>query len=246
MVEDKRAASQEGASRTDGGEGASATRQDWARRTNAAWTAPLVYGTVRFLVRWVLWPYFRTGTVGRENIPATGPVIWAPVHRSNLDSVMLSPLTRRKIRALAKESLFRLPPLGWVIASLGAFPVQRESADRGSMRVARELLTDGNVLLVFPEGTRHDGDAVAELYDGTAWLSAKTQAPVVPVGIAGTGVAMPTGSRFPRPARVQIVGGAMINPPPAKGTRSALTAWTTDLSEALQAAQDGASAQIRN
>lgn len=224
---------------------ASTDRQERARRTNAAWTAPLVYGTVRSLVRFVLWPYFRTRIAGREHIPASGQVILAPVHRSNLDSLMLSPLTRRRLRALAKESLFKLPPLGWVIASLGAFPVQRDSADRESMRVARELLADGNLLLVFPEGTRHEGDRVAELFDGTAWLAAKTQSPVVPVGIAGTGEAMPTGARFPRPTRVRIVVGPPIDPPEAKGSRSALRNWTAGFTEALQAAQDEAAERAR-
>jgi len=224
---------------------AAAERQERARRTNAAWTAPLVYGTVRSLVRFVLWPYFRTRTVGQGNIPASGSVILAPVHRSNLDSLMLSPLTRRRLRALAKESLFKLPPLGWVIASLGAFPVQRESADRESMRVARELLAGGNLLLVFPEGTRHDGDRVAELFDGTAWLAAKAQSPVVPVGIAGTGEAMPAGARFPRPTRVRIVVGPPLDPPAAKGARSALRDWTTELAGALQSVQDEAVERAR-
>ena len=72
--------------------------QDRARRTNAAWTAGPVYLATRSLVRCLLWPYFRTGVTGREHIPPDGPVILAPVHRSNLDSLMLSPLTRRRLR----------------------------------------------------------------------------------------------------------------------------------------------------
>ena len=222
-----------------------ADRQERARRVNAAWTAPLVYGAVRGLVRILLWPYFRTRTVGRQHIPADGPVILAPVHRSNLDSLMLSPLMRRRLRALAKESLFKVRPLAWVIASLGAFPVHRETADRESMRIARELLNDGNVLLVFPEGKRHEGQAIGELFDGTAWLAAKTQSPVVPVGISGTGDAMPTGARLPRPTRVRIVVGPPVDPPPAKGARSTLRDWTAGFADALQAVQDEAVERAR-
>ncbi|MDP6868094.1 MAG: lysophospholipid acyltransferase family protein [Acidimicrobiales bacterium] len=222
-----------------------ADRQERARRVNAAWTAPLVYGAVRFLVWILLWPYFRTRTVGRQHIPADGPVILAPVHRSNLDSLMLSPLIPRRLRALAKESLFKVRPLAWVIASLGAFPVHRESADRESMRIARELLNDGNLLLVFPEGKRHEGQAIGELFDGTAWLAAKTQSCVVPVGIAGTGEAMPTGARLPRPTRVRIVIGPPIDPPEPKGARSALRTWTEGLTGALQAVQDEAVVRAR-
>ena len=168
-------------------------------------------------------------------------MILAPVHRSNLDSLMLSPLTRRRLRALAKESLFKSSPMAWLMASLGAFPVRRDSADRESMRVARELLDDNNMLLIFPEGTRHEGDRVAELFDGTAWLAAKTGSRVVPVGIAGTGDAMPTGARLPRPTRVRMVVGPAIDPPEPKAARSTLRAWTQDLTDALQAAQDAAS-----
>jgi len=72
--------------------------QDRARHTNVAWTAGPVYLTVRSLVRCLLWPYLRTRVSGREHIPPDGPVILAPVHRSNLDSLMLSPLTRRRLR----------------------------------------------------------------------------------------------------------------------------------------------------
>ena len=216
-------------------------RQDRARRTDGAWTAVPVYRTVRSLVRFLLWPYFRTRVSGREHIPTDGPVILAPVHRSNLDSLMLSPLTRRRLRALAKESLFKSSPMAWLMASLGAFPVRRDSADRESMRVAREMLANDGLLLVFPEGTRHEGDRVAELFDGTAWLAAKTGSRVVPVGIFGTGDAMPTGARLPRPTRVRMVVGPAIDPPEPKAARSTLRAWTQDLTDALQAAQDAAS-----
>ncbi|MDE0834544.1 MAG: lysophospholipid acyltransferase family protein [Acidimicrobiales bacterium] len=214
--------------------------QDRARRVNARWSSGPVYLTIRALVRCLLWPYLRTRVTGRENIPPDGPVILAPVHRSNLDSLMLSPLTRRRLRALAKESLFKAPPMAWLMASLGSFPVRRDSADRESMRIARELLAENNLLLVFPEGKRHEGDTVDELFDGTAWLAARTGSTVVPVGIAGTGDAMPTGARLPRPVKVRMVVGPAIDPPEPKASRSVLRAWTVGLASALQAAQDEA------
>ncbi|MDE0748750.1 MAG: lysophospholipid acyltransferase family protein [Acidimicrobiales bacterium] len=215
-----------------------------ARRTDAAWTAGPVYAVVRTTVRFVLWPYFRVRTTGREHIPADGPVILAPVHRSNLDSFLLSPLTRRRLRALAKISLFNVRLLAWFLASLGSFPVRREGADRESMRVARDLLDEDNLLLVFPEGTRRDGPQVAELFDGTAWLAAKAGARVVPVGIAGSGEAMPSGARFPKPCRIRLVVHPALEPPEPRAPRSALRAWTADLESALQSALDEANAGI--
>ena len=215
-----------------------------ARRTNDSWTAGPVYAMVRTAVRCLLWPYFRVRTTGRENIPVDGPVILAPVHRSNLDSFLLSPLTRRRLRALAKISLFNMRPLAWFLASLGAFPVRREAADRESMRVARDLLDEDNLLLVFPEGTRRDGPQVAELFDGTAWLAAKAGARVVPVGVAGSGEAMPSGARFPKPCRIRLVVHPALEPPEPRAPRSALRAWAADLESALQSAQDEATAGI--
>ena len=195
---------------------------------------------VRSLIRFVLWPYFRVRTVGRQNIPVSGPVILAPVHRSNLDSPLLAPLTRRRFRALAKESLFRVGPLAWFLAALGAFPVRRGSADRESIRAARSLLDAGAILLVFPEGGRQVGDQIEGLFDGTAYLAARTGAAVVPVGISGTEDAMPMGARIPRPRKVRVAVGQPIQPPDQSAPRSALSEWTTVLTAGLQGAQDAA------
>lgn len=195
---------------------------------------------VRSLIRLVLWPYFRVRAVGRQNIPVSGPVILAPVHRSNLDSPLLAPLTRRRFRALAKESLFKVRPMAWFLAALGAFPVRRGSADRESIRAARSLLDAGAMLLVFPEGGRQTGDQIEDLFDGTAYLAAKTGAVVVPVGISGTETSMPMGTRIPRPTRVRVAVGRPIQPPDQSGPRSALSEWTTVLTAGLQEAQDAA------
>ena len=94
--------------------------------------------------------------------------------------------------------------------------------------------------LVIPQGTRREGEQGAELFDGTAWRAARTGSEVVPVGISGTGEAMPTGARFPRRTRVRIVVGTPIQPPDPKAARSALRNWTDSLAVALQAVQDEA------
>jgi 1-acyl-sn-glycerol-3-phosphate acyltransferase len=157
---------------------------------------------------------------------------------------MLSPLTRRRLRALAKESLFELPPLGWVIASLGAFPVQRDGADRESMRVARELLADGNLLLVFPEGTRRFGPVVLaeEMHAGPAFVATRSGVPIVPMGIAGTDHAMPGGSPLIRPTKVYMVVGEPIRPPVVEGRvpRRVVEELTEELRQALQVVFDEA------
>ena len=214
--------------------------QERATRVSAAWTALPFYALIRTAILGIMWPYFRVKTTGRKNIPKDGPTILAPVHRSNLDGLFMAPLMRRRMRALAKESLFKSRPLAWVLASLGGFPVRRGAADRESIRIARNLLSEGNIVLVFPEGTRHEGSQIAELFDGTAYLAAKTGSIVVPVGISGTEEALPSGAKFPRPKKVQVVVGEAIQPPGLKAKRSELAAWTNQLSMALQKAQNQA------
>ncbi|MEC8970871.1 MAG: lysophospholipid acyltransferase family protein [Actinomycetota bacterium] len=206
--------------------------------------ASVVYRLTRAFIRVVLWSYFRLGVSGREHLTGDAALIIAPVHRSNLDSFLLAPLTRRRFRSLAKESLFQVRPLAWFMAALGAFPVRRGSADRESLRAARLLLDEGATLLVFPEGGRQQGDEIGELFDGAAYLAARTGAPVVPVGIAGTEEAMAQGVRLPRPCRVQVVVGPALPPPDRSAKRSALRAWTADLLDNLQSAQQAARSRL--
>ena len=128
--------------------------------------------------------------------------------------------------------------------SLGSFPVRRGEADLDAMRAAKEMLDAGECMLVFPEGTRQIGDAIGEVYDGTAWLASKANTPVVPVGIAGTEVAMPAGSRFPSRVPVTVVVGEIMDPPKGadgqRAKRSDLKLWTEDLKNRLQECQNRA------
>ena len=211
--------------------------QDRALRVGATPTAHRVHRATRALIRIFLHRYFRLVVVGAERLDLPGPVILAPTHRSNLDSLLVSTVGDRRARALSKESLFSNRFFAWYITCLGAFPVVRGTADRDAMRAARSLLDDGEQLLVFPEGTRQVGGEIGELFDGTAYLAAKSHAVVVPVGVAGTEEAMPPGARFPRRRKVAIVVGEPIAPPGEGGRRarrSELAAHTEALGEALQ------------
>lgn len=211
--------------------------QDRAQAVASGRMALVVYRLTRIFIRVFLWSYFRLGASGREHFVGEGALIIAPVHRSNLDPLLLAPLTSRRFRALAKESLFQSRPLAWLIAALGGFPVRRGAADRESLRSARLLLDEGATLLIFPEGGRQRGDDVGELFGGTAYLASRTGTAVVPVGIAGTEEAMTQGVRLPRPRRVRVVVGPALLPPDRLAKRSELRAWTADLSAMLQSAQ---------
>jgi 1-acyl-sn-glycerol-3-phosphate acyltransferase len=163
-------------------------------------------------------------------------VIIAPVHRSNIDFAFTLFISKRKVFFMAKDSLWKFAPLGALLERLGAFPVRRGAADREAMSLAEQCLRQGHALVLFPEGTRKDGPEIDVLEDGAMFIAARTQATVVPIGIAGTDRAMPRGSRFPRFAKVSIVVGEGIEPPPVNGRpqRSAITAKSSELRECLQ------------
>ena len=147
---------------------------------------------------------------GADLVPATGPVILAPVHRSFMDFFVVSEVTRRKIFYMTKEEMWKSPLLGSVLDSVGAFPVHRDGADRLALERAQDVLERGDVLILFPEGTRRAGPVVEDLHEGAAFLAARTGAAIVPIGIGGTAEAMPKGSKFVRPVKVHIVVGPPI------------------------------------
>jgi 1-acyl-sn-glycerol-3-phosphate acyltransferase len=191
---------------------------------------------------------FRPTVTGTQHVPTGGPFIIAPVHRSNVDFAFAIYVTRRKTFFMAKDSLWNSKLLGGFIQSMGAFPVHREGADRVALESAESVLRAGEPLVVFPEGTRKEGATIGELHEGAAFLAARTGAPIVPVGIAGTDLAMPKGAKVPRLHKVEVVIGERVPAPVAPNggrvPRSLVAATTASLRGALQAAYDEATARL--
>lgn len=174
---------------------------------------PFVYRFLRLVAHLVNRAYWRVAVDGASAVPEHGPVILAPVHRSFMDFFVASEVTRRKIFYMAKDDLWRSPLLGSFLESVGAFPVHRDGADRLALDRAQAVLEQGDVLILFPEGTRRSGPVVEDLHEGAAFLAARTGAPIVPIGIGGTAEAMPKGSKFVRPVKVHVVVGEALAPP---------------------------------
>ncbi|HEY5265463.1 MAG TPA: lysophospholipid acyltransferase family protein [Acidimicrobiales bacterium] len=205
------------------------------------------YRICAFIISVVAKVLFRPTVEGAENIPLHGPVLIAPIHRSNVDFAFSLFISPRKVFFMAKDGVFRVPVLGPLLTKLGAFPVTRDSADRESMRLAEEVLHRGQALVMFPEGTRKEGEQVDPLHDGAMFIAARTGAMVVPVGIAGSDRAMPVGSKLPRFARIHIVVGKPITPPTSKGrvSRSAITAKTEELRRELETVYEESRKRLR-
>src|SRR3546814_19148923 len=92
---------------------------------------------------------------------------------------------------------------------LGAFPVHRGSADRDALKACTDIVSGGSPLVMFPEGTRQSGPKVEELFDGTAYVAAKTGVPIIPVGIGGSEVMLPKGAKLPRRSKLVLVVGEL-------------------------------------
>ena len=216
--------------------------QQRAQRIAAKRSSLWVYRAVRRTIMMVLYPYFRVRRRGGQHLDIEGPVIVAPVHRSNLDTPLLAGLGHRRLRALSKESLFTNRYFGAFLSALGAFPVRRGTADREAIREAVRMLEEGEQIVVFPEGTRQSGPRVVEVFDGMSYLASRTGAAIVPVGIAGTEEAMATGTRLPRRVRVAMVAGPPIRPPAGRMSRPQMSRFSGEVRERLQEVFDEAQA----
>jgi 1-acyl-sn-glycerol-3-phosphate acyltransferase len=127
---------------------------------------------------------FRVKSSGTENIPKTGAVILCSNHKSYFDPLIDGCVVDRTINFMAKAELFKVPVLGFLIKTLGAFPVHRGQGDREALRMAYEVLEKGDILALYPEGTRlKEGDIPQKFKSGAARLAFKTKAPIVPLAL---------------------------------------------------------------
>ena len=123
---------------------------------------------------------------GIDNIPTKGPVLVVSNHLSLADPPLLGVKLGRKARFMAKRELFRLKPVGYLFNGLGAFSVHRGRLDRQALRRSLDVISSGEMLVIFPEGMRSRNGQLRRAFSGVALLALKSGAPVVPVGIVGT------------------------------------------------------------
>ncbi len=137
-------------------------------------------------------------------VPRSGPVLVAPTHFSHFDPPAVACATNRKLAFMAKEELFKVPVLGALIRSLGAFPVKRGDGDTEAFRRTIRLLEAGEAVLLFPEGTRGDAEHLGAINRGVTLLARRTGAQVVPVAIVGTHRMFPKGAKKPKRGRIVV------------------------------------------
>ncbi len=143
--------------------------------TFCRWLAVALFGGV-----------YRCRAEGAAHLPAHGPAILAVNHKADMDPVVVGMVFDRPLAFMAKRELFEVPGLGRLIATLGAFPIDRGAGDRAALETSLRLLGDGAVLMMFPEGTRQPDDEIHEFLPGVGLIAVRSGAPVVPVAVRGT------------------------------------------------------------
>jgi 1-acyl-sn-glycerol-3-phosphate acyltransferase len=153
----------------------------------------------------ILWPVsrllFRWRIEGREHVPSSGPAVIAANHQSFCDSLFLPLAMRRRVTFLAKAEYFEAKRTAWFFRAVGQIPIQRQGGDASAraLATARGVLQDGNLIALYPEGTRSIDGKVHRGRTGVARLALECGVPVIPVGISGTDRIQPRGSRWFRP-----------------------------------------------
>jgi 1-acyl-sn-glycerol-3-phosphate acyltransferase len=169
------------------------------------------YGFFFVVLRPFLKWAFRVRYVGRERVPLDRPVIFSGNHESYADPIMLGEGFWKSIHFMARSDLFeKNAAFRWLLYSVGAFPVVRGTPDRNAITTASKLLECGEWVGIFPEGTRHH-EGQGEGQGGAALIALRTDAVVVPVGIAGTDLIRPEGVRFLHLPKVVIVMGEPLD-----------------------------------
>ncbi len=145
---------------------------------------PKLYRACQLLVRLGLRLFWRVRVEGLDNIPETGPVLICANHISAVDPLAVGAVIERHTHFMAKQELFSY--LGWLLPSIGAFPVNRDVRDASAVRQALRLLRAGRVVGLFPEGHRQLHGRLGQPRPGSGSLIAHAGGAVVPVAIRGS------------------------------------------------------------
>ncbi len=142
------------------------------------------YFFARDVMRYIVTPlFYRVKVEGRENIPADKGFLVCSNHVTNYDPVFIGSYIKGPLRFMAKEELFHNPVVALVLRSVGAFPIKRGSGDNEAIDTAKEILSGGGVMVMFPEGTRSKTGELMRPKSGAAFLAVNTGCDVLPAAV---------------------------------------------------------------
>jgi len=167
------------------------------------------------VLHWPIWLFCRTWIRvrlhGQDSIDNSRGGLFLVNHQSFLDPLLAAVLLNRPVSFLARDNLFRIPIVGWILRHIHVIPISREAARGGSIRIATERLEAGFLVGIFPEGTRSSSNDVRSFRPGFLAIARRTSQPIYPVGVAGSARIMPRGAWWILPGRVEVVYGAPLS-----------------------------------
>ncbi len=153
---------------------------------------------------------FHFRCTGRENEPASGGALVLSNHQSMFDPVLVGVTLQRRLNYMARETLFDFAPFRWLIQSLDAIPIDREGLGLSGLKETLKRAKRGEMVLIFPEGTRSPDGEVAPLKPGFSALARRARVPLLPIGIDGAYQAWPRDHAFPGLSTIHVHVGEPI------------------------------------
>ena len=170
-----------------------------------------LWRSFQFVLQNVFIFWFGYRVRGLEKVPPSGALLLVN-HQSFLDPLFVAAGMQRPVSYLARDNLFRVPVIGWILRRTYVMPISRESAGTESLRLSIDRCRQGYLVGIFPEGTRTKDGRVGEFIPGFVAIARRSGVPVLPVGVAGAFESYSRKHRVPRPGRVRIVFGDPIPP----------------------------------
>ncbi|GIW93924.1 MAG: hypothetical protein KatS3mg110_1965 [Pirellulaceae bacterium] len=173
-------------------------------------TQLIAYRLLRHTARLAAVIFWRIQCLGRHHIPRTGPALICANHQSVLDPILVGMQFNRRLNYLARRSLFENRILASLIRFLDAIPIEREGMGLDGLRETLRRLHAGELVLIFPEGTRSPDGRLQPLKPGFCAVAKRAEVPLLPVAIDGAHCSWPRYQPWPHPARIVLVIGPCI------------------------------------
>lgn len=188
-----------------------------------------LYAFGKALVKTALSPLYRFEVIGAENFPKEGGILLCANHIHALDPPVVGMTAPRTVHFMAKEELFKLPVLGPLLPQVNAFPVKRGMSDREALRMALKILKGGDVVGLFPEGTRSTDGVLKKGLSGAGFFALRGNADVVPCAIIGP---------YKMFRKVKVVYGEPLQMEPFRERKASADEVTTEIMASIQALLD--------
>lgn len=169
------------------------------------------YNFLQMLCRLTAILLLRVRGIDRENVPVQGGALVCSNHQSFFDPVLVGVVFNRRLNYLARKSLFRFAPFRWLIEFLDAIPIERDGFGIGGIKETLKRLKAGEMVLIFPEGTRTRDGSISALKPGFISLARRSKTPLLPVAMDGAYDAWPRNAKLPRPSKVVVCVGEPID-----------------------------------